>query len=225
MNSDKLIEFVTKLIGMTASEELNWKTVEIKTGSLIDDERVVDQAYQIELAGKYFQLFKYQYRYLVDEERVEWITSMRLRMVDIRGNNEYDFEYNNSLNDLYSIVREKSSDVAGIIDSFLSTQRQKFETVSELFHGEWLNTYVLPDGRSGTEVFKIESDNRWIVNGVHHFNIELFEVVGKDVYFNKIAVQKGDKRVLKNQLKLVDENTLEGTENANIMVTYTRRSE
>src|SRR5690606_20303847 len=48
-----------------------------------------------------------------------WSESIRLEMIDHQHKTEYEFAYDNSLSDLYDIVRERTSNILEIIDDIL----------------------------------------------------------------------------------------------------------
>jgi hypothetical protein len=119
MKSEKVSQFVIKLIKLTTSDEVKWTSYSTINNELLNGEVILDKTYLTSLNGRKFQLYKYKYKVYRDEYDYEWSQKIRLGLVDINGKSDYEFEYDNSMNDLYDIVRERTSNIMDIVDDIL----------------------------------------------------------------------------------------------------------
>ena len=99
----------------------------------------------------------------------------------------------------------------------------KYETVQDVFPGTWLNTWQLPDGRSGEEVVEVKKRAEYYANGNHVFNLDSFSIDNEKglIIFRKVGIG-GDKRSEMNILHVINKNKYEGTESGVTKITYTK---
>lgn len=119
MNDERVSQFIIKLIKLTQKEEIKWISHAPRNPELLNGEFILDKIYETDIDNNKFQLFKIKYQVFTDEFDYVWERSIRLRLIDDKGNSEYGFRYDNSLNDLYSLVREKTSKIGSIIEEIL----------------------------------------------------------------------------------------------------------
>lgn len=127
MRSDKLSQFIIKLIKLTKSNELAWDSVTPRDPGLPNGEVILDKLYKTTVNDRDFRLYRYKYKYYHDEYDFEWSQRIRLELLDSDGNTDFEFEYQNSMNDLYDIVREQTSNVSDFIDSVLGLKLEILE--------------------------------------------------------------------------------------------------
>lgn len=119
-DEDQYIKVIIKLNRDTASEKVKWYTINNHSISLPHDGEIVGKVYRTPLKTKSFQIFRYKYQsYSPDYDSLYYTSSVKLEIVDERGNQEWEFPNDNTLNDLYETVRFKSNDVDSILSSFL----------------------------------------------------------------------------------------------------------
>ena len=119
MRRDKIRQLIIELIKKTKNDELIWNSYSPKDTELLSGEFILDKVYESEISDRAFKLFRYKYKSWRDEYDFEWQSSIRLELTDKGGDTDYEFEYDNSFNDLYSIVREQTSNVTDVIDNLL----------------------------------------------------------------------------------------------------------
>lgn len=127
MKSDKLSQFIIKLIKLTKTGEVRWSSINPANDELPNGEYILDKMYETTFNERDLRLYRYKYRYYKDEYDYEWSQRVRLELIDPKGNVDYEFEYMNSLNDLYDIVREQTSDVLDFIDDVLGIKLEILE--------------------------------------------------------------------------------------------------
>lgn len=127
MRSDKLSQFIIKLIKLTKSNELTWESISPRDTELPNGEVILDKLYETTVNDRDFRLYRYKYKYYRDEYDFEWSQRIRLELLDNDGNTDFEFEYQNSMNDLYDIVREQTSNVSDFIDSILGLKLEILE--------------------------------------------------------------------------------------------------
>lgn len=127
MRSDKLSQFIIKLIKLTKSNELTWESISPRDPELPNGEVILDKLYETTVNDRDFRLYRYKYKYYRDEYDFEWSQKIRLELLDNDGNTDYEFEYQNSMNDLYDIVREQTSNVSDFIDDILGLKLEILE--------------------------------------------------------------------------------------------------
>lgn len=121
MNSDKTIQFVLKLIKLTNNNEVAWDSKIPDSPELPNGEIILDKIYTATILHKRFQLYKYRYKNWRDYDEFEWSERIKLELVDLYGHSEYEFDYDNSMTDLYYSVREHASGVLDIVNEFLGS--------------------------------------------------------------------------------------------------------
>lgn len=158
MKSEKVSQFVIKLIKLTRSGELTWRSFANDTEELPNGEFVVDKIYEATISGKKFHLYRYKFKFFRDEFDFEWAQRIRLELMDSGGNTDYEFEYDNSMNDLYDIVREQTSNVTDVVDDILGLKLEIIEA-----------TYFTPQmSVDVTEQLKTKiSSNRLVVDATN----------------------------------------------------------
>lgn len=119
MKTDKVTQLVLKLIKLTSNNEIKWDGNSVYSPELPNGEIILDKIYKTAYSGGRFQIYRYKFKSWMDEDRFEWSQRIRLELVDSQGHTDYEFEYENSMNDLYEIVREQASDVENLIDNIL----------------------------------------------------------------------------------------------------------
>lgn len=127
MRSDKLSQFIIKLIKLTKSNELTWESISPRDPELPNGEVILDKLYETTVNDRDFRLYRYKYKYYRDEYDFEWSQRIRLELLDNEGNTDFEFEYQNSMNDLYDIVREQTSNVSDFIDDVLGLKLEILE--------------------------------------------------------------------------------------------------
>lgn len=129
MKSEKVSQFVIKLIKLTRSGELTWESFSSTDTELPNGEVVLDKVYSAKIGGKTFHLYRYKFKFYRDEYDFEWVPRIRLELMDDNGKTDYEFEYDNSMNDLYDIVREQTSNVADIVDVLLGLKLEILDAI------------------------------------------------------------------------------------------------
>lgn len=127
MKNEKFSQFVIKLIKMTRGGELEWRSLSVQDDELPSGEFILDKIYQATINSRQFNLYRYKYKFFRDEFDFEWATRIRLELLDNAGYTDYEFEYNNSFDDLYDIVREQTSNVVDVIDDILGLKLEIIE--------------------------------------------------------------------------------------------------
>ena len=119
MNVQKISQFVLKLIKLTNNNEIEWGSMSFTDPETDNGDIILDKIYITNIHEKKFQMYRCKYKYWLDIDQFEWSQRVRLELLDSSGNVEYEFEYDNSMDDLYGIVREKTSGISEIIDQVL----------------------------------------------------------------------------------------------------------
>lgn len=127
MKNQKFAQFVVKLIKLTRSNDITWNSFAPKDEELLSGEIVLDKIYETSINFKSFRLYRYKLKLYIDEYNFEWDQRIRLELLDAFGNTDYEFDYDNSLDDLYEIVREQTSNVINIIDDILGVKLEIIE--------------------------------------------------------------------------------------------------
>jgi hypothetical protein len=134
MKSEKLTKFVISLIKATQSNELKWVSTSPPKKEALNGDVILDKIYKAQIEGeKYLQLYRYKNLVWFDEFHSRWEAGTRLELVDRNEEREYEFEYENSINDLYEIVREKTSGISKVVASFLAKHSMSEEVFQEKF--------------------------------------------------------------------------------------------
>ena len=119
MIKDKITQLVLKLIKLTKNNEVKWRSFIPAETELPNEEVIIDKIYESVINDKRFQLYRYKAKYFIDEYEFQWVQRIRLELIDDKGETDYVFKFENSMNDLYDIVREQSSNVNQLIDDIL----------------------------------------------------------------------------------------------------------
>lgn len=119
MKNEKVTQLVLRLIKMTSHNEIKWEPNNVYSPELPSGEVILDKIYSTVLTNGRFRIYRYKFKVWVDEDRFEWSQRIRLELIDKGGFTEYEFVYENSMNDLYDIVREQASNVSSILDEIL----------------------------------------------------------------------------------------------------------
>jgi hypothetical protein len=127
MKTEKVTQLVLKLLKMTSNNEINWNSYSVSNPDLPNGETILDKIYSTILGQGKFRVYRYKYKFWIDEEKFEWIQRIRLELIDSSGNTEFEFEYENSMNDLYEVIREQTSNVSNIIDDILGINLEIIE--------------------------------------------------------------------------------------------------
>jgi hypothetical protein len=122
MIKDKVTQFVLKLIKLTKNKEITWKGFIPLDTDLPNEEVILDKIYKTTVSDKQLHLYRYKFKYFIDEYEYQWVQKVRLELIDSKGETDYVFKYENSMNDLYDIVREQASNVNQLIDDILSIE-------------------------------------------------------------------------------------------------------
>lgn len=122
MIKDKVTQFVLKLIKLTKNNEITWKGFIPADTELPNEEVILDKIYETTVSEKQLHLFRYKFKYFTDEYEYQWVQKVRLELIDTKGETDYVFKYENSMNDLYDIVREQASNVNQLIDDILKIE-------------------------------------------------------------------------------------------------------
>lgn len=155
MKSDKLSLFIIKLIKLTKSNELTWNSTTPREAELPNGEVILDKLYKTTFNERDFRLYRYKYKYYRDEYDFEWSQRIRLELLDSDGHTDFEFEYQNSMNDLYEIVREQTSNVSDFIDNVLGLKLDILEA----------NYYTTKVSKDVTEKLKNKiSNNRLVID-------------------------------------------------------------
>ena len=119
MIKDKITQLVLKLIKLTKNGEVKWRNFIPAETELPNEEIILDKIYESVINEKRFQLYRYKAKYFIDEYEYQWVQRIRLELIDDKGETDFVFKFENSMNDLYDIVREQSSNVNQLIDDIL----------------------------------------------------------------------------------------------------------
>lgn len=119
MIKDKITQFVLKLIKLTKNNEITWRNFIPSETELPNEEVILDKVYESTINESRIQLYRYKAKYFIDEYEYQWVQRIRLELIDNKGETDYVFKFENSMNDLYDIVREQSSNVNQLIDDIL----------------------------------------------------------------------------------------------------------
>lgn len=119
MKNEKVTQLVLRLIKLTSHNEIKWEPSNVYSPELPNGEIVLDKMYTTHLTNGRFRIYRYKFKVWVDEDRFEWSQRIRLELIDKGNFTEYEFVYENSMNDLYDIVREQASNVSSILDEIL----------------------------------------------------------------------------------------------------------
>lgn len=122
MKTTKVTKLVLKLIKLTKAKEIDWETMTTDEIEYPSDEVILGKIFKTSLSQGIFCLYRYKYKNWIYEDEYVWAQRIQLNLIDDQGKTNYEFEYTYSINDLYEIVTEISSDVDGIIDSILEDE-------------------------------------------------------------------------------------------------------
>lgn len=122
MKEDRIYQFIVNLIKLTKGKEIKWSSEVPADRELIMYEKIVDKIYMVTVDQAYFRLYKIKYQSFMNEYESMWLEKIKFELIDVEGNVEFEFEYDNSFNDLYEIVREQSSKINTIIENILGIQ-------------------------------------------------------------------------------------------------------
>jgi hypothetical protein len=114
-----------------------------------------------------------------------------------------------------------------MVGLYLLKYRSKYKTNIKFFDfliGTWQNEWII-DKTKGNEICKITAEGKYYVNNEHCFNIENLKIDAStgSISFMKVSVRQNDDRRLDNQLNIVNNLRLEGTENG-IKISYSKIS-
>jgi hypothetical protein len=98
---------------------------------------------------------------------------------------------------------------------------KKYLTLTEL-KGTWRNDW---GENEGNEIFTLNEQGNYVINGEHIFNITEFDFDPKanKITFYKTGVRSGDNRKVLNTVKVINNETLEGIEQ-DYKIKYTKIS-
>jgi hypothetical protein len=121
--TDKNRLVITKLIQETQKDTIIWNSFPDKRITLPHDGEIIDKVYTSIFKGKHFRLFRYRHKdYSSDFDTLYWSSSIKLEITDKDGFSEWEFPYDNSLNDLYEAVRYKVSGFNEFINELLGLE-------------------------------------------------------------------------------------------------------
>lgn len=127
MRPDKIKQLILELIKKTKNDELVWDSYTLPNNELPNGEYVLDKVYESKIENGYFNIYKYKIRNWYEEDEFAWNTTIKFELLDKNHHTDYEFPYDNSLDDLYSIIREQSSNVTDIVDNILGIKLKIIE--------------------------------------------------------------------------------------------------
>jgi hypothetical protein len=130
MKSEKVSQFIIKLIKLTKTGELVWSS-DVSTVIEMPIGELMGKVYEANINDRKLHIYRYKVKYYNDEVDYEWVQKIKLELLDDHGKPDYEFEYDNSISDLYNIVREHTSNVAEFIDDILGL---KLEIISAKYY-------------------------------------------------------------------------------------------
>jgi hypothetical protein len=155
---------------------------------------------------------------VICDDEYAWIT---LTLPPARSVQSISFEAINTENGFLSSCIRHFDEIWSTIDNQPDNQFDKSNTINFLV-GDWKNEHTV-NNVPGMELCKITSDGKYYVNNEHWFNIEnlKYDSTKEKFTFIKTGVKQNDNRKLINELRLINNNKLEGLEN-NCEIKYYR---
>lgn len=122
MNSEKykVQKVIHKLIKATAEGEISWSISHNSSVKLEEDGELIGKAYTTNYMGRIFRMYAFKYlMYQPDFDKFYKTTSKNLELIDFQNEVLWIFPYDNSINDLYDMVRYKVANVDQLLDDLL----------------------------------------------------------------------------------------------------------
>ena len=126
-DKDKFVDVVTKLIELTQKNKIKWQSRDSSEVTKKYPNYRIEGLFTTNYKGKLLQLFQYRYKKPQDPFSVafaafskeEWVTSVKLEIIDDYGNGLWQFPSINALSDLFSSVQYQLAGVKELIDNLL----------------------------------------------------------------------------------------------------------
>ncbi len=133
MSTSKYLKIIVKLNRDTNEEKIYWE-INRSIPLLSAHERLIDNVYTVKISDKNLRLFKYDYRYYLDEDTYDWVRTCRLEFIDIHGNSEWTFpnDLRNAIEDLYETVRFKTAKVDNFLNDYLSESELSDDIIDDI---------------------------------------------------------------------------------------------
>lgn len=122
MNSEKykVQKVIHKLIKATADGEISWSISHNSSVKLEEDGELIGKAYTTNYMGRIFRMYAFKYlMYQPDFDKFYKTTSKNLELIDFQNEVLWIFPFDNSINDLYDMVRYKVANVDQLLDDLL----------------------------------------------------------------------------------------------------------
>ncbi len=142
MADEKYRLVIIKLIQETQKGKMNWAAHSIKNIMLPTEGDVIDNVYVAKYLDKKMRIFRYSYKSYSEDFDTFYITSsVKLQLLGLNDIPDWEFPYDNTLDDLYDTVRFKVAGVKNFIDEVLGleiikaeygTARNKVDITNEL---------------------------------------------------------------------------------------------
>jgi hypothetical protein len=117
--------------------------------------------------------------------------------------------------------RKEFRETCELLMGYISSKIKKTNIkLSDIFNGSWQNDYEFPDGRKGSEPFKIKKGNQYYLDGDYMFRLDNI-FISKDkktIRFRKNGVKPNDNRKATNILSLKKNGVYFGDEEGNKVI-------
>jgi len=118
----KYIKAILKLNRLTKENKIEWTSIRFDPDSISGEERLVGSAYITNANDKVLRLYKYEYKYYVDEDDFHWIADYRLEFIDKTSKGGWKFPSDRTLEQLYDTVLYKTSGADEFVNNFLADE-------------------------------------------------------------------------------------------------------
>jgi hypothetical protein len=121
MNNErtKTQKVIYKLIKETSDGHITWG-INSSSVKLEDDGEVIGKAYTTTFKDKIFRVYAYKYEAFDPAYNKLYTTNkVNLELIDYLGEVLWKFPFDNSINDLYQMIRYKVAKIDDLFDSFL----------------------------------------------------------------------------------------------------------
>lgn len=111
---------ISKILRETTETIIQWSLSNHRVNGMDGDEELIGNIYQADISGKHIRLYKYKFKWYVEEDVYHWVSRIRLEFFSsYNGATEWTFPYSNTLDDLYDAVMAQTAGVNDFFDEYL----------------------------------------------------------------------------------------------------------
>lgn len=111
-NRRQTVEIIDKLIELTQHSQISWES-ENPPAYMNNMDSRVDVVYIAKHLGRIFRVYKYHYKYFIDEERYSWSEQVNFEFIDGYGNIMGEFSSTPNAIDLLRAIQFQNPNING----------------------------------------------------------------------------------------------------------------